>query len=255
MNIFVGNLSFSSAEEDVKKIFSGFGAVASVVIVMDEKGKKSRGFGFIEMPDEQEAQAAITALNDKEFMGRVLKVEAGRPNPQAGADIRGKEKMYPKFKAKTQRYDTEDKSGTVAKPRFNPAFKRTGGYKGGRRTGSFMRRRAEAGIGEQVMPERRFKENPMRWRKKREQPKPWQEKQEESKPLQKRQGESVKPWHKIREEGRPWQKKQGESKPWRRTEGEPGQKSRQEAKPWQKSSVRKKQFHFKVRKKPYGHKK
>lgn len=61
MNIFVGNLSFAAKEEDVYRVFAGFGAVANVAIVMEKKGKKSRGFGFVEMPDEQEALSAIAA--------------------------------------------------------------------------------------------------------------------------------------------------------------------------------------------------
>ncbi len=215
MNIFVGNLLFDSTEEDVRRLFEGFGIVASAVIVMEKKGRRSRGFGFVQMPDEQEAQAAIAALNGKEFMGRPLNVEPARPKPEAGRDSRKKEKMQPKFKAETQHHALDDGSGNQAKPRFNPVFKRTGGYRGGRRTRSFLRKRAEAGIEEQVMPQRKNKENPMRWRKKREQSRPWQKKREESKP---------------------WQKKQEETKPWR------------------KSSNRKKQIHFKGRKKAGGYK-
>jgi hypothetical protein len=83
MNIFVGNLSFEATEGDVKKLFEGFGNVASVVIVMrkEKKTPKSRGFGFVQMPDEQQALAAIAALNGKEFMGRVLDVNPARHNP------------------------------------------------------------------------------------------------------------------------------------------------------------------------------
>lgn len=242
MNIFVGNLSFDSTEKDVRRLFEGFGIVASAVIVMDKKGKKSRGFGFVQMPDVEQAQAAITALNGKEFMGRPLNVEPARPKPEAGRDSRKKEKMQPKFKAETQ-HTIDGESGNQAKPRFNPVFKRTGGYRGGRRTLSFLRKRAEASIEEQVMPQRKNKENPMRWRKKREQSRPWQKKREESKPWQKRQGES-----------KPWEKTGVESKPWRKAEGEFRQKSQGESKPWQKSSNRKKQFQFKGRKKSGEHK-
>ena len=84
MNIFVGNLSFDAAEGDVKKLFEDFGNVASVVIVMrkEKKAPKSRGFGFVEMPDEQQALAAIAALSGKEFMGRVLNVDPARPKTE-----------------------------------------------------------------------------------------------------------------------------------------------------------------------------
>src|SRR3989338_119472 len=84
MNIFVGNLSFEATQDDVKKLFEGFGNVTSVVIVMskEKKAPKSRGFSFVQMPDEQPALAAIAALNGKEFMGRILNVDPARPKGQ-----------------------------------------------------------------------------------------------------------------------------------------------------------------------------
>ena len=80
MNIFVGNLLFSATEQDVKSLFETFGVVASVNI-KKKSGKNSRGFGFVNMPDDTQAQAAISALQDKEFMGRPLNVSAQRPKP------------------------------------------------------------------------------------------------------------------------------------------------------------------------------
>src|SRR4030042_6042831 len=93
MDIFVGNLSFDATEGDVRKLFEGFGNVASVAILMRKKKKaaKSRGFGFVQMPDEQQALAAIAALNGKEFMGRVLNVEPARPKKEAQAVVELKE--------------------------------------------------------------------------------------------------------------------------------------------------------------------
>lgn len=78
MNIFVGNLSFSATEQDVKILFETFGVVACVNI-KKRSGENSRGFGFVHMPDEAQAQAAISALQDKEFMGRTLSVSVERP--------------------------------------------------------------------------------------------------------------------------------------------------------------------------------
>ncbi len=78
MNIFVGNLSFSATENDVKSIFEAFGAVSSVRI-KKKSGQNSRGFGFVSMPDDGQAQAAIAGLQDKEFMGRPLSVSIERP--------------------------------------------------------------------------------------------------------------------------------------------------------------------------------
>ena len=80
MNIFVGNLSFLATENDVKGVFEAFGVVSSVSI-KKKSGKNSRGFGFVNMPDDIQAEAAMTALQDKEFMGRPLKVSAERPKP------------------------------------------------------------------------------------------------------------------------------------------------------------------------------
>jgi len=78
MNIFVGNLPFLATENDVKGVFGAYGTVSSVSI-KKKSGKNSRGFGFVSMPDEIQAQAAIAGLQDKEFMGRSLSVSVQRP--------------------------------------------------------------------------------------------------------------------------------------------------------------------------------
>jgi len=78
MNIFVGNLSFSATENDVKNVFEAFGTVSSVSI-KKKSGKNSRGFGFVGMPDELQAQSAIAGLQNKDFMGRTLIVSIERP--------------------------------------------------------------------------------------------------------------------------------------------------------------------------------
>ncbi|MFH1641073.1 MAG: hypothetical protein ABIA66_03810 [Candidatus Omnitrophota bacterium] len=257
MNIFIGNLAFASTQEDVKKLFSGFGVVSSVLILMDKKGRKSRGFGFAEMPDEQEAQAAIAALNDKEFMGRVLKVEEGRPRIVTAGDADKREKVRPRFEAKKRSYDSDNKSERQERSPFSSYFVRTGRYKGGRRTGSFIRKRLEAGIENPVLPERRFKENPLRWRKKKQTAKPWQKRGGEFKPGQKTGVES-KPLRKSGVEPKPWQKREGEFKPRQKTTGtesKPWRKSGGGPKPWEKDASRRKQFHSKGRKKSGGYKK
>ena len=78
MNIFVGNLSFLATENDVKGVFEAFGAV-SFVSIKKKSGKNSRGFGFVSMPDDRQAEAAIAGLQNKEFMGRPLSVSVQRP--------------------------------------------------------------------------------------------------------------------------------------------------------------------------------
>ena len=79
MDIFVGNLSFETNEKDLIKVFEVFGGVASVEIVKDKNGVKSRGFAFVEMTDDKGAYAAIAALDGRQFMGRAINVELARP--------------------------------------------------------------------------------------------------------------------------------------------------------------------------------
>ncbi|MBN2062213.1 MAG: RNA-binding protein [Deltaproteobacteria bacterium] len=79
MNIYVGNLSFDVTEEDLQKIFSEFGQVVSVKIIMDQYNGRSKGFGFVEMPDRIEANKAIDELNSREIKGRSIKVNKAKP--------------------------------------------------------------------------------------------------------------------------------------------------------------------------------
>jgi RNA recognition motif-containing protein len=79
MNIYVGNLSFNVTEDDLRQAFEGFGQVASVSIIKDKFSGQSKGFGFVEMPSNDEANAAISGLNGKEIKGRTLNVNEARP--------------------------------------------------------------------------------------------------------------------------------------------------------------------------------
>ncbi len=83
MNIYVGNLSRDVSEEDLRKAFEAFGQVASVTIIKDRLSGLSRGFGFVEMADKTEAQAAITGLNGTELKGRMLNVNEARPRSES----------------------------------------------------------------------------------------------------------------------------------------------------------------------------
>ena len=82
MNIYVGNLSFEVSEEDVQAAFEAFGKVESVKVIKDKYSGASRGFGFVEMPSKDEAQAAISGLNGKELKGRALNVNEARPRAE-----------------------------------------------------------------------------------------------------------------------------------------------------------------------------
>jgi cold-inducible RNA-binding protein len=79
MKLFVGNLSFATTETDLEDLFAAYGTVTDVGIVMDRTTGRSRGFGFVTMSNAAEAQAAIEALEGKEFGGRNLNVNEARP--------------------------------------------------------------------------------------------------------------------------------------------------------------------------------
>ena len=79
MNIYVGNLSREVTEDDLLEAFEEFGQVESVKIIKDRGSGESRGFGFVEMPVEAEAQSAINGLNSKELKGGTLTVNEARP--------------------------------------------------------------------------------------------------------------------------------------------------------------------------------
>lgn len=83
-NIFVGNLAFTTTEEQLRNIFEQFGTVDRAAILTDRDTAKSRGFGFVEMPNAEEAERAIAGLNGSNFMGRALNVNEARPKPPKG---------------------------------------------------------------------------------------------------------------------------------------------------------------------------
>ncbi len=82
MNIYVGNLSFQAAEDDIRQAFAQFGQVTSVTIIKDKFTGESRGFAFVEMPSGTEGQAAIAGLNGKDLRGRSLTVNEARPRAE-----------------------------------------------------------------------------------------------------------------------------------------------------------------------------
>lgn len=79
MNIYVGNLAWAVGDEELKQAFGSYGEVASATVIKDKFTGQSRGFGFVEMPNSAEGQAAITALDGFELKGRALKVNEARP--------------------------------------------------------------------------------------------------------------------------------------------------------------------------------
>ena len=79
VNIYVGNLSFDATEDDVRQAFSEYGEVRSVNIITDRETGRPRGFGFVEMPNDDEARAAIDGLNLQRIAGRAVNVNEARP--------------------------------------------------------------------------------------------------------------------------------------------------------------------------------
>lgn len=82
MNIYVGNLSYKASEDGLRQAFAAYGQVSSVAIIKDAATGQSRGFAFVEMPNDAEGQAAIAGLNGKEFLGRPLKINEARPREE-----------------------------------------------------------------------------------------------------------------------------------------------------------------------------
>jgi RNA recognition motif-containing protein len=79
VNIYVGNMSYETSENDLRSMFEAHGTVDRASLVMDRMTNRSKGFGFVEMPNDKEGQAAIAALNEMETQGRKLMVNVAKP--------------------------------------------------------------------------------------------------------------------------------------------------------------------------------
>ncbi len=79
MNIFVGNLAFSATDHDLRQLFEQYGVVDTINVITDRDTGRSKGFGFVEMPDSAASKAAIQGLNGKELEGRALTVNEAKP--------------------------------------------------------------------------------------------------------------------------------------------------------------------------------
>jgi len=85
VNIYVGNLSYTTTEEDLRNMFEAHGTVDRASVVMDRMSGRSKGFGFVEMPNDREARSAISALNEMETGGRRLVVNEAKPKAERPA--------------------------------------------------------------------------------------------------------------------------------------------------------------------------
>jgi len=90
MNIYVGNISSQLTEEEMNKEFSSYGEITSVRLIKDKFTGENRGFGFVEMPKDEEAESAIAGLNGKELKGKELKVNKARPRTENSRNGRGR---------------------------------------------------------------------------------------------------------------------------------------------------------------------
>ena len=88
-NLFVGNLSFNTTENELRSLFEPFGQITRVHIATDRETGRSRGFAFVEMSNDEEASRAMSALDGKEFEGRAIKVNEARPRSESGGPRSG----------------------------------------------------------------------------------------------------------------------------------------------------------------------
>lgn len=89
MNIYVANLSWGTTSDSLQELFSQFGEVTAANIITDRETGRSRGFGFVDMPDDEEGQKAIDTLNETEFEGKNISVSVARPRTERPAGGRG----------------------------------------------------------------------------------------------------------------------------------------------------------------------
>ena len=85
MNIYIGNLAYTVSEDDLRDAFSEFGQVDSASIINDKFSGRSKGFGFVDMPNDSEAREAIESMNDKDLNGRTIKVNEAKPREERPA--------------------------------------------------------------------------------------------------------------------------------------------------------------------------
>ena len=90
MNIYVGNLSYEATDGSIREAFESFGQVTSARVIKDKYNGQSRGFGFVEMPVQSQAQTAIKSLNGKELLGKQLSVNEARPRTSQGRNGGGR---------------------------------------------------------------------------------------------------------------------------------------------------------------------
>ncbi len=96
MNIYIGNMSFDTTEDQLRQAFEGYGAVSTVKVITDRDSGQSKGFAFVEMSSKDEAAAAISGLNGQNLNGRLLNIDEAKPRVQGGnhSGGNGYQKLY-----------------------------------------------------------------------------------------------------------------------------------------------------------------
>jgi RNA recognition motif-containing protein len=90
MNIYVGNLPYSVSDSELRSMFEAFGDVDSAAVILDRDTRRSKGFGFVEMPNQEQAEEAIEKLNNSDCEGRNLKINEARPREDRGGGRGGR---------------------------------------------------------------------------------------------------------------------------------------------------------------------
>lgn len=117
-NLFVGNLSFQTTESDVRALFEPFGQILRVHLAMDRETGRARGFGFVEMANDEEAKRAMAELDGKEVGGRNIKVNEARPRERTGAPPRGENRGGKSGGGRGRNnFSNEDYGGAARQPR------------------------------------------------------------------------------------------------------------------------------------------
>jgi len=94
MKIYIGNVSFNTTEDQIRQAFENFGETTSVSMITDRDSGRPKGFGFVEMTNDEEGQKAIDGLNGTEFDGRTVKVNEARPRTEGGGGRGGNRGRY-----------------------------------------------------------------------------------------------------------------------------------------------------------------
>lgn len=118
MNIYVGNLSWSMTDQDLSDLFTQFGEVSSAKILREKNTGRSKGFGFVEMADEEAARNAISTLHETEVQGRKIVVNESQPRPEGSGGFK-------------KSYGGGGRSGGYGGSRSGGGYKKPGGYGGG----------------------------------------------------------------------------------------------------------------------------